>query len=199
MAMRGQVIACLVASLVIISGCNTRQRVAGGGVGLAVIGLGLTYSNEIRSEKEAEKQGRVGIAFLLTGLVVLFVAAALEESATQPKPKEIRVATQSEVERADQRAAAQAKEKRDRASTLTKQAQAAARVGDCAKVTELSAQVGAIDADFYGEVFMKDLAVQRCFVPAEPPPVPAEPVPALPPPVPAEPVPASPPVPAVTP
>ena len=181
MAMRGHVIACLVASLVLVAGCNTRQRVAGGGVGLAVIGLGLTYSNDIRSEEEVGTQGRIGIACVLTGLVVLFVAAALEESATKPKPKEIRVATQSEVERADQRAAAQAKEKRDRASTLTKQAQEAARVGDCAKVTELSAQVGAIDPNFYGEVFMKDLAVQRCFVPAEP----TEPAPALPPAVPA--------------
>ena len=82
-----------------------------------------------------------------------------------------------------------AQQNRDRAWDLTKQAQEAARTNDCAKVTELSAQVGALDPKFYGEVFLKDLAVQRCFVPAEP----STPAPApatVPPPVP----PAAPPV-----
>jgi predicted small secreted protein len=172
MGMRGIAIALLVASLV--SACNTRQRVAGGGVGLAVVGLSLTYSGESRSDEEVGTKGKIGIACLLTGLVVLFVAAALEESATQEQTKEIRIADKAppKVPTVDQQAVA-AKQKRDQAWALTKQAQEAARVGDCAKVTELSAQVGALDAEFYGDVFMKDVAVQACFVPAEAPPAPS--------------------------
>ena len=175
MAMRGLAIVLLVASLA----CNTRQRVAGGGVGLAVVGLGLTYSGEERSEDEVGTQDKVGIALLLTGLVVLFVAAALEESATAQQTKEIRIADKAPpvVPTVDQ-ATVTAQKKREQAWTLTKQAQEAARAGDCAKVTELSAQVGALDAEFYGDVFMKDIAVQNCFLPADaPPPADVPPVP----------------------
>jgi hypothetical protein len=167
--MRGFAIVLLVASLV--SACNTRQRVAGGGVGLAVIGLSLTFSTEVKTEEESGTQGKIGIACMLTGLVVLFVAAALEESATEEKTKEIRVADKAPpvVPTVDQQAMA-AQKKRDQAWALTKQAQEAARAGDCAKVTELSAQVGSLDAEFYADVFMKDLPIQRCFVPVETPP-----------------------------
>ncbi|HLL24239.1 MAG TPA: hypothetical protein VK427_19040, partial [Kofleriaceae bacterium] len=52
-------------------------------------------------------------------------------------------------------------------------AQEAARVNNCAKVTELSAQVGALDPGFYSEVFMTDVAVQQCFLPKDTPPAPA--------------------------
>jgi hypothetical protein len=184
MAMRGLAIALLVASLV--PACNTRQRVAGGGVGLAVVGVALTYSGEER--EDVGTQGTIGIACLLTGLVVLFVAAALEESATAEQAKEIRVADKAppKVPTVDQAAAA-AKQKRDQAWALTQQAQEAARAGDCAKVTELSAQVGSLDAEFYGDVFMKDAAVQACFVPAEAPPAPSG-TPLTPVPPPADPV-----------
>lgn len=179
MAMRGPVIACLVASLLVAPACTTRQRVAGGGAGLAVIGLGLTYSNDYRSEEEIGTQGKVGIAMVLTGLVVLFVAAALEESSTESKPREIKVSSATPAApRVDPRVV-EAQKRRDQAATLTKQAQDAARAGDCAKVTELSAQVGALDPAFYGDVFMKDEPIQRCFVPAAQPP--AEPAPPLPP------------------
>ena len=191
MAMRGLAIALLVASL--LGACNTRQRIAGGGVGLAVVGVALTYSGEER--EDVGTRGTVGIACLLTGLVVLFVAAALEESATAEKTKEIRIADKAppKVPSVDQQAVA-AKQKRDQAWALTKQAQDAARAGDCAKVTELSAQVGALDAEFYGDVFMKDVAVQQCFVPAEAPPAPSgTPLPTTPlPPPPAAPPPAVP-------
>lgn len=168
--MRGFAIALLVASL--LAACNLRQRVAGGGAGLAAVGLGLTYSTE--SREDTGTRGKVGVAMLLTGLVVLFVAAALEEGATEQKAKEIRIADRAppRAPTVDQKAI-DAQKKRDRAWALTKEAQEAARVGDCAKVTELSAQVGALDVEFYGDVFMKDIAVQRCFVPAEAPPAPS--------------------------
>ena len=172
MAMRGFASVLLVASL--LSACNTRQRVAGGGVGLAVIGLTLTFSTESKSEEESGTQGKIGIACMLTGLVVLFVAAALEESATEEKTKEVRIADKAPpvVPSVDQAAMA-AQKKRDHAWALTKQAQEAARAGDCAKVTELSAQVGGLDAEFYADVFMKDVPIQRCFVPAESTPAPS--------------------------
>jgi predicted small secreted protein len=179
--MRGFAIVLLVASLV--SACNTRQRVAGGGAGLSVVGLALTFSTEEKSEEESGTQGKIGIACILTGLVVLFVAAALEESATEAKTKEIRVADQAppRTPTVDQQAVT-AQKKRDQAWALTKQAQEAARAGDCAKVTELSAQVGAIDAEFYADVFMKDQPIQRCFVPADATPAPSgTPVPPPPP------------------
>lgn len=178
MTMRGLVITCLVAMLLVA--CNTRQRVAGGGAGLAVVGLGLSYSNEGRSEDEVGTKGKVGIACMLTGLVVLFVAAALDESANESKAKEIKLAEKSPPPRAATEvdpAVTAAQKRRDQAWAMTKAAQEAARAGDCPKVTELSAQVGALDPAFYGEVFMTDVAVQKCFTPAEPKPV--TPVPTL--------------------
>ncbi|MDQ3366208.1 MAG: hypothetical protein M3680_12345, partial [Myxococcota bacterium] len=50
---------------------------------------------------------------------------------------------------------------------LTQQAQAAARDGDCLRVALLSVQVGELDRELYGSVFMRDAAVQRCLAPAE--------------------------------
>ena len=156
----------LVAAL-LAGGCNTRQRVAGAGVGLAVVGLTMTFSTDVRSEEESGTEGKIGIALLLTGVVTLFVAAALEESATKEPPKEIRVSRGS----ADpDPAATTAQQTRDRAWQLTRQAQAAARANECAKVTELSAQVGALDREFYASVFLQDVAIQHCFTPPEPAP-----------------------------
>ena len=160
--------------------CTTRQKVAGGGLGLAVVGLGLTFSTEARSTDEVGTKGTVGITLLLTGLATLFVAAALEESANKEGPKEIRVSHTPTGPTAEQRAAQQrateAQRKRDQAWALTREAQEAARANNCPRVTELSAQVGALDRDFFADVFMKDVAVQNCFVPqTEPSPEPSAP------------------------
>ena len=185
--MRGRpirTILLLLLSLAIAS-CNTRQRIGGAAVGVTVVGLGLTYSNDSRSDEEVGTQGKVGITMILVGLVTLFVVAAIDESASEneSKPKEIKIATTgtSEVQRQEQQAAQTAQQRRAQAWELTKQAQTAARANDCAKVTELSAQVGALDADFYAELFLKDIAIQKCLQPAAPPP-PTTPPPALPPP-----------------
>ncbi len=167
-------------------GCTTRQKVAGGGVGLAVVGLGLTFSTETRSEDQVGTKEKVGITLLLTGLVTLFVAAALEESEASAHPREVTISRTApdaaRAEPAEQAAAVRARQKREQAWALTKQAQEAARTDDCTKVTELSAQVGALDAEFFADVFMKDVAVQRCLTPKEPTPAPAPiPLPATPP------------------
>lgn len=195
MTMRGLAIATLVATL--LAGCTTRQKIAGGGAGLAVVGIGLSFSNESRSEDEAmDTTGKIGIACLLGGLAVLFVAAALEESDDGPAPetKQVVVAKKPAAVPANVVAA---QKRRDQAKALTKQAQDAAAAGDCPKVQELSAQVGALDRLYYGEIFMRDEAVQKCFQPVAPPP--AADAPVLPPPVIAPPASGAPAAPVVTP
>ncbi len=47
----------------------------------------------------------------------------------------------------------------------TKEAQAAARAGDCTTVKSLSIQVKALDEDFYWTVFARDAAISRCQTP----------------------------------
>lgn len=158
----------LLVAVALLAGCTMRQKIAGGGVGVAVIGLGLTYSGEARTE--ASTQEKVGVVLMLTGLVTLFVAAALDETEKRDAPKQISTRRPATSETPEQRAQIKAQHTRDRAWVLTKQAQEAARLSDCTKVTELSAQVGALDAEFYADVFMMDVAIQHCFVPAEPPP-----------------------------
>lgn len=178
------------ASLVIVTvlgGCNVRQKVAAGGLTVTVVGLGLTYSG--RDRTEASTASNVGLAMLLVGLVTMFTAAALEESAAEesatkfhtPRPRPAPAATPA------------ATRPRDEAWQHTQAAQAAARAGDCARVTELSAQVGALDAELFADVFMKDPAIQACFTappsaePAAPAPE-AAPAPASPAPAPPAPV-----------
>ena len=182
--MRGRTILLLPITLALaLASCNTRQRIGGAAVGVTVVGLGLTYSNDSRSDEEVGTQGKVGITMILVGLVTLFVVAAIDESANEPPPKEIKIATRgtTAVQRAEEQAALTNQQRRAQAWDLTKQAQAAARENDCAKVTELSAQVGALDAEFYADLFLKDVAIQRCLQPAPPPPSTTRP-PALPPP-----------------
>ncbi len=55
-----------------------------------------------------------------------------------------------------------AEQQRIAAWDLTKQAAAAARQADCAKVRELSRRVAALDADFHASVFVRDVAIARC-------------------------------------
>ncbi|HUS33333.1 MAG TPA: hypothetical protein VMZ53_32745 [Kofleriaceae bacterium] len=51
---------------------------------------------------------------------------------------------------------------RAEAWALTKQAQDAARAGDCTTVATLDAQVAQIDASFHAVVFARDVAIARC-------------------------------------
>jgi hypothetical protein len=68
---------------------------------------------------------------------------------------------------------------RDRAWALTKDAEAAARAGDCARVATLAGKVRALDGEFYVTVTARDAAVSRCL--ALDPPVESAPDPAPPP------------------
>jgi hypothetical protein len=56
----------------------------------------------------------------------------------------------------------QAFARRQGAWSVTKQAAAAARAGDCASVNAADAQVRELDADFHATVFVRDVAIARC-------------------------------------
>lgn len=186
-----------IASLVVVAvlgGCNPRQQVAAGGLAVTVVGLGLTYSGSERDDSSTVND--VGIGMMLVGLVTLFTAAALEETAATEKPREIRAARPRPTP-----AAAPAARPRDEALRHTEDARAAARAGDCARVTELAAKVGALDPELFADVFMADAPIQACFTaPSAIPPTttaPTEPAVTAPVDVPGVPVPV--PVPAPTP
>ncbi len=168
----------------LLGACAGRHKVASVGLGMTVTGLVLTYSGEER--RDSSTQDKLGVTFLLLGLVTLFTAAALEETAAKEKAREshapMRPRRRVAVPRLDPRIAVRAE-----AWQITKQAQEAARAGDCPKVTELSAKVGGLDPEFYADVFMQDVAIQRCFTGASAatpasPGTPALPPPTLPPP-----------------
>nr|MBA3392310.1 hypothetical protein [Deltaproteobacteria bacterium] len=180
--MRARIATALV--ICVLGACSGRHKVAGVGLGMTVTGLVLTYSAD-DDRRERTTQDKLGVSLLLLGLVTLFTAAALEETAAKEKAREshapVRKRQQIVVTRPDPRSAVRAE-----AWEITKQAQAAARAGDCPKVTELSAKVGGLDPEFYADVFMQDIAIQRCFTgaPAATPasPQPTQPPPTLPPP-----------------
>lgn len=54
-------------------------------------------------------------------------------------------------------------DRRPEAWEKTKLAQAAARANDCVRVQQLAAEVQTLDAGFYNVVFMRDVAIGRCF------------------------------------
>jgi hypothetical protein len=51
---------------------------------------------------------------------------------------------------------------REQAWALTREAAAAARDGDCTRVSALDDQVRAVDAEFHAAVFRRDAAIARC-------------------------------------
>jgi hypothetical protein len=55
-------------------------------------------------------------------------------------------------------------QRREQAWSVTKDAEAAARAGDCAKVVALDAKVRVLDAEFHDTVFARDAAIARCLV-----------------------------------
>jgi hypothetical protein len=54
------------------------------------------------------------------------------------------------------------RQQREAAWQLTKEAQQAARDGNCARVIEIDANVKAMDAELYASTFITDVAIQRC-------------------------------------
>lgn len=56
-------------------------------------------------------------------------------------------------------------EGRDEAWQLTKQAQTAARAGDCATVMELDVRVRELDLELHATAFARDVAIARCLTP----------------------------------
>jgi hypothetical protein len=94
-----------------------------------------------------------GVVLLALGLfLVIENYPASEEEVTQT-PAEI--AQREEYLRTVQ-------QQREAAWALTKEAAAAARDGNCARVVELDANVKAMDAELHASTFARDIAIQRC-------------------------------------
>lgn len=158
------VAAGLVMSLALTSGCatyNQSKTVASVGgytmlAGLPIaIGVGVVV-------KESSNDGFAGgmwggavlLAVLMTGAVV--GGSGLIGMGLHDKPRSEAQNRQDAVVR-----------KQD-AWALTKTSAAAARRGDCDTVRKLDPQVLAVDATFHATVFLADLGIKRCLVPAPP-------------------------------
>lgn len=88
----------------------------------------------------------VGLAFVPISLIGALVFIATDEKANeQPPPFRTR-----------------RERRREEAWELTKQAKQAARSADCTQVQAIDPRVKDLDFDFYGVVFMRDVAIQRC-------------------------------------
>ena len=68
---------------------------------------------------------------------------------------EVAAANARDAERATQ-------SRREAAWKLTRIAEEVAREGQCAEVSRLDSEVRTLDAEFHAEVFLADLAIQRC-------------------------------------
>ncbi len=194
--MRARQIGSAALVAVALTGCISRnQGVALGGAASSMAGTMLLASNANEPDTmDGMDSTRAGAVLLVTGLLVLFTAAAMEEKRVEPKPVIVTIADASRVE-----AMARA-----RSWQLTKAAYIAARGGNCWKVQQLADQVRDLDSDMLVTVMLRDVAVRRCVNPSDyddsmpgqapdredptelPPPIerlpsPAEAIPALPP------------------
>lgn len=151
--------ALVVAASAATAGCTVsrNQKVALGGAASTLAGTLVLATDDTDTMPPSRDPGTnyktpVGGMFVVGGLIVLFAAAAMEESLHEPKPL---IITMADVSRVDQRA-------RDDAWQLSKAAFLAARQGNCAKVEELSRTIRDLDSDMHRTVFLRDAAVRKC-------------------------------------
>lgn len=104
-------------------------------------------------------------AIATTTIALAFAASAIygySEVSSCKRDAHERIALQKRAEEQARWREAQ----RQAAWAATKDAAAAARDGDCARVRVFDAEVRGIDTDFYGAVFVRDVAIARCLAPA---------------------------------
>jgi hypothetical protein len=180
-----RVMALVVMSALLFSGCNNRgaMRFAGGSmlvVGTGTLSIGFMQlmfgymtipaddcrDDECDDRPELRRNGKIfsltGLALMTVGLVV-FVSAPKEPppgpirwSPPPPPPPEV------VRQRAEARAVAW---------KWTKDLAESARAGDCERVKRRAPEVQAVDPELYATVFVRDVAIARCLAPAlDPPP-----------------------------
>lgn len=122
-----------------------------------VAGAGLVAGSVDNASHESLALGALpGIVILAIGLFyVLENDSPAEERAKAAHP------LPWEDERHKQHLEAM-KQQREAAWQLTKEAQAAARADNCARVAEIDPNVKAMDAELYASTFITDVAIQRC-------------------------------------
>lgn len=98
----------------------------------------------------------VAVSLVLGGMVGM----AIHPTVTPEEREAQEVARQQEQARVQQ--ANDAVAARERAWTLSKEASAAARTGDCTGVEARAIQIREIDRDFHDTVFLRDVAIKRC-------------------------------------
>ncbi len=139
------------------AGCTTSHGARLGTLtGLGFISVGLILRADTFADSGGESYApiaplplAIGAIILGVSLYVLFTAKD-EDEAEAPKPPG-----------PDPQIAARTKA-RETAWALTKQAMEAARANDCTTVVKLDAEVRALDAEFYADVFVGDRGIARC-------------------------------------
>lgn len=169
--MRIPLAAALAISLALTGGCSTYQasrRVAKAGgitmlvgaaiVAIAVAGIAMADSNGSLSEGGAY----ASVLVIVAGADGVLGGAAITGAGL------IGMATHDEdaVDKEEEEAAAAARRQRTvEAWATTREAIAAARADDCARVRRLDRKVRILDAEVHADVFRTDPAIKRCLAP----------------------------------
>lgn len=125
------------------------------GAVVGVVGAGVAAESDGKPTHGTLAIGALPGAIILA--IGLFVV--LENRPPPPEPPEERAAREAA---ARQHATEMFAQQREAAWQLTKEAQQAARDGNCARVLEIDPNVQAMDAELYASTFITDIAIQRC-------------------------------------
>ncbi len=139
------------ATVILLAGCaglqaqQTRRR-AELGIGFSHVGMiaGAIAIAAVPDEKPTMIGITVGFGALAVVAAVVYGVAHANVPAPPPPPPP------------------PPPDRRPQAWALTQEAQAAARAGDCERVTALDAQVRALDGGFHAAVFARDVAIAAC-------------------------------------
>jgi hypothetical protein len=114
-----------------------------------------------------------GFAVVTGALTATFVASAVSGFSNVGKCRKQEKQEYDEAVAAQRNAPPEVPAARKDAWQMTKQAQLAARSGDCETVATLDQVVSTVDPEFYRTVFMRDAAIAHCMstreIPVEPP------------------------------
>ncbi len=139
------------------AGCVTHTGAKVGiASGLGVIGVGVllwrTPGGETDPKDLAPIPFSIGATILAVSIYVLLTTKDEttddEVAAAKPAGPDPRIAERAKA--------------REHAWELTKQAMAAGRADDCPTVVRFDAEVRALDAEFYADVFARDRGIARC-------------------------------------